>query len=67
LKLLDAGVWESAEFKGERIPTLRETLKVLPYNIWLNVHLKGEGDLVRLVAENEGISPVKPDFKLKFN
>ena len=51
LKLLDAGLWKSLEFKDERIPTLQETLNVLPYNVWLNVHLKGEGDIVKMVTE----------------
>ncbi|MDD4107949.1 MAG: glycerophosphodiester phosphodiesterase family protein [Prolixibacteraceae bacterium] len=51
LKLLDAGLRKSSEFEGERIPTLKETLKIMPYNIWLNVHIKGEGALVKLVAQ----------------
>ncbi|TWU14096.1 Glycerophosphoryl diester phosphodiesterase [Symmachiella macrocystis] len=45
LKKLDAGSWKSAEFAGERIPTLDEALKIMPENIWLNVHLKGNAEL----------------------
>ena len=41
IKNLDAGYSKSPEFKGERIPTLTETLSIMPVNIWLNVHLKG--------------------------
>ena len=41
IKLLDAGSWKSDKFKGEKIPTFREALAVMPENIWLNVHLKG--------------------------
>lgn len=51
IKQLDAGSWKSTEFEGERIPTLHETLSVVPYNIWLNIHIKGEGDIPGLVAE----------------
>ncbi|WP_166825712.1 glycerophosphodiester phosphodiesterase [Thalassoroseus pseudoceratinae] len=48
LKKLDAGSWKDTRFKGERVPTLREALDVMPDNIWLNVHLKGN---VKLAEE----------------
>ncbi len=51
IKQLDAGSWKSPEFEGERIPTLYETLSVMPHNIWLNIHIKGEVDLPGLIAE----------------
>lgn len=51
LKKLDAGSWKSPEFTGERIPTLYETLSIMPINIWLNIHVKGEDLLPVLVAE----------------
>lgn len=51
LKKLDAGSWKGEKFKGEKIPTLAETLEIMPLNIWLNVHIKGEGLIGRLVAE----------------
>jgi len=55
LKLLDAGSWKSPEFKGEKIPTLKEVLQIMPKNIWLNIHLKNEtiiGEMVtKLVVE----------------
>lgn len=50
VRRLDAGSWKSPEFKGERIPTLEETLNVMPLNIWLNVHLKGGRKLGEKVA-----------------
>ena len=50
IRKLDAGSWKSPDFEGERIPTLEETLSVMPYNIWLNVHIKGEGDIARRIA-----------------
>ncbi len=54
LKKLDAGFWKDSRFKGEQIPTLKEALDIMPYNIWLNIHLKGGVDLAekttRLIA-----------------
>ena len=47
-KELDAGSWKGTEFEGERIPELRETLVAMPINLWLNVHLKGRGDSLRI-------------------
>jgi len=50
IKELDAGSWKSQEFKGEKVPTLREALAVFPKNIWLNIHLKGNKDLGEATA-----------------
>ncbi len=50
IKKLDAGGWKSAEFKGEKVPTFEEVLNVLPRNIWINVHVKGEGDTPVMAA-----------------
>ncbi len=57
IKKLDAGRWKSEMFKGERIPTLKETLQVMPHNIWLNIHLKegyelGKATATVVVSEN---------------
>jgi len=49
-KILDAGSWKSPDFKGEKIPTLREALSVIPENIWINVHLKGGVEMGEKVA-----------------
>ena len=51
LKQLDAGIKHGEEFRGTKIPTLSETLAIMPVNIWLNVHLKGHGELGKKVAE----------------
>lgn len=51
LKKLDAGTWKSEKFKGEKIPTLKEALQVMPDNIWLNIHLKGDEKLGKATAE----------------
>ncbi|MDG2380938.1 MAG: glycerophosphodiester phosphodiesterase family protein [Pirellulaceae bacterium] len=50
LKKLDAGSWKGSQFANERIPTLEETLSIMPTNIWLNVHLKGTPELAAAVA-----------------
>ena len=51
LKKLDAGSWKHAQFKGQRIPTLQESLSIMPENIWLNVHLKGGAELAAEVTK----------------
>lgn len=50
LKELDAGSWKGQQFKEQRIPTLDETLAMMPENIWLNVHLKGSVELAEKVT-----------------
>ena len=45
IKELDAGSWKSERFKGEKVPLLSEVLDVIPGNIWINVHLKGDAKL----------------------
>ena len=51
IRELDAGSWKAPEFKGVKIPTFDEVLDIMPVNIWLNIHLKGEGDLPVMVAK----------------
>jgi glycerophosphoryl diester phosphodiesterase len=50
LKQLDAGIKKGEQFKGTKIPTLEETLAIMPKNIWLNCHLKGGKELGKAVA-----------------
>ena len=57
LRKLDAGSWKDPAFREERIPTLDEALEILPENVWLNVHVKGDAALAekaarRIVAHN---------------
>ena len=54
LKRLDAGGWKDDRFKGQRIPTFDEALAVMPDNMWLNVHLKGEAKLAEAVTKSIG-------------
>jgi glycerophosphoryl diester phosphodiesterase len=51
LKKLDAGIWKHSTFKNERIPTLTETLEMMPTNIWLNIHIKGGAEIGKAVAQ----------------
>ncbi len=56
VRALDFGSWKSPRFAGTKIPTLDETLAVMPRNIWLNIHLGGAprgiaAELARAVAE----------------
>ncbi|MCM4167435.1 Glycerophosphodiester phosphodiesterase [Arenibacter antarcticus] len=51
IKKLDAGKWKSKRFKGERVPTLTEALNLMPRNIWLNIHLKGDERLGAATAK----------------
>lgn len=41
IRKLDAGNKKSESFKGTLVPTFKETLDMMPDNIWLNCHLKG--------------------------
>lgn len=51
IRRLDAGSWKSEEFANEKIPTLKEVLQIMPQNIWLNIHLKGNKKLGRKTAK----------------
>ncbi len=51
LKKLDAGSFKAAKFKGQTIPTFRETLAIMPENVWLNVHLKGDVKLATAASK----------------
>jgi len=42
IRELDAGSWKAEKFNGEKVPTLQEVLRIMPQNIWLNIHLKGD-------------------------
>ncbi len=51
IRTFDAGSWKSGKFKGEKVPTLPEVLDVIPGNIWMNIHLKGDKELGMVVAK----------------
>ncbi|NNE75628.1 MAG: glycerophosphodiester phosphodiesterase, partial [Pricia sp.] len=51
IKTLEAGAWKSEKFRGEKVPTLEEVLRIMPDTIWLNIHLKGSKKLGRETAK----------------
>ncbi|WP_020532516.1 glycerophosphodiester phosphodiesterase [Flexithrix dorotheae] len=51
LKKLDAGSWKSPEYAGIKIPTFLEALEVMPQNIWINVHIKGDAEIAVLATK----------------
>ncbi|MBI3536498.1 MAG: hypothetical protein HY070_02885, partial [Chloroflexi bacterium] len=40
IKQLDAGSWKDAKYRGEKIPTLEETLRAIPTTKIVNIELK---------------------------
>jgi glycerophosphoryl diester phosphodiesterase len=50
LKTLDAGAKKAPAFAGTRIPTFEEALAIMPRNVWLNCHLKGDEAVGRAAA-----------------
>ncbi|NOX64972.1 MAG: glycerophosphodiester phosphodiesterase [Chlorobi bacterium] len=51
IKSLDAGNWKNKKYAGEKVPTFKETLEIMPQNIWLNIHLKGGEELGEATAK----------------
>jgi glycerophosphoryl diester phosphodiesterase len=50
IQRLDAGSWKDDRFVGVKVPTLQETLAMMPENIWLNVHTRGGAEAGTAVA-----------------
>jgi glycerophosphoryl diester phosphodiesterase len=50
IRKLDAGRWKAPQFTGVQIPTPEEVLNEMPLNVWLNIHIKGEGELPVMIA-----------------
>jgi len=51
IRKLDAGTWFDARFKGTQVPTLQETLEVIPKSVLCNVHLKSGPGLAAKTAK----------------
>ncbi|OYT28338.1 MAG: glycerophosphodiester phosphodiesterase [Thermofilum sp. ex4484_79] len=58
LKELDAGSWFSKEFRGEKIPTLREALELIDNNCIVEIELKEDNleEKVGLLLEELGMT-----------
>lgn len=50
IRKLDAGIKKAPSFAGTRVPTFEETLALMPRNVWLNCHLKGDEAVGRAAA-----------------
>ncbi len=50
IRKLDAGSWKAPEFTGLQVPTPEEGLNEMPHNVWINIHIKGEGELPVMLA-----------------
>jgi len=50
IRKLDAGEKKSPQFSGTLVPTFEETLAMMPANIWLNCHLKGDEEVGKAAA-----------------
>lgn len=50
IQTVDAGSWKHSTFSEEKIPTFTEVLKIMPQNIWLNIHVKADSiDVSKIV------------------
>jgi Glycerophosphoryl diester phosphodiesterase family len=50
IRKLDVGSWKGKQFTGERIPTLKEALEMMPENIWLFIDIQGRPHLAAPVT-----------------
>ena len=53
LRAFDAGQWYGPKFKGERIPTLRQVMELLPPHVTLNIEVKTDGEPRQRLALEE--------------
>ena len=51
IRKLDAGVKKEVKFAGTKVPTFEEAMEMLPANIWINVHMKGDVEAAVMVAK----------------
>ena len=51
LQSLDAGFWKDSIFSNEKIPLFSEVIDIMPRNIWLNIHIKGDLETARRAAQ----------------
>ena len=50
IRKLDAGIKKDAKFAGAKVPTLEETMDMIPENVWMNIHMKGGEEAAVMVA-----------------
>jgi glycerophosphoryl diester phosphodiesterase len=53
LRAFDAGQWFGPKFKGERVPTLRQVMELIPPDVDLNIEVKTDGEPRQRLAMEE--------------
>jgi glycerophosphoryl diester phosphodiesterase len=61
LQALDAGSWKGATYAGEKIPTLREVLELLPEKKRLFIEIKGGAEVLPELKRTLDAFPAKAD------
>jgi len=51
LRNLDAGSWKDLKFTGEKIPLFIDVIDIMPRNVWLNIHIKGDSETAKRAAQ----------------
>jgi glycerophosphoryl diester phosphodiesterase len=51
LQSLDAGSWKDSIFSNEKIPLFSDVIDIMPRNIWLNIHIKGDSTTAKRAAQ----------------
>jgi glycerophosphoryl diester phosphodiesterase len=68
IRTLDAGVWKGEEYKGEKIPFLKEILEVLPRKKQLVIEIKSSKEIVPYLKEElEESEKVKQIILISFD
>jgi glycerophosphoryl diester phosphodiesterase len=65
LRAFDAGQWYGPKFKGERIPTLRQIMDLLPPQVTLNIEVKTDGEPREHIAMEEAVILAVMEKKLE--
>lgn len=66
---LDAGSWKDSTYSNEKIPLFSEVIDIMPRNIWLNIHIKGDLETAKKAAQiiveknriHQAVFACKPD------
>ena len=51
LQSIDAGSWKDSIFSNEKIPLFSDVIDIMPRNIWLNIHIKGDSTTAKRAAQ----------------
>lgn len=65
IRLMDAGSWMDIQWKGEKVPLLREVLDSVPADKKLIIEIKGDHQTVPILAKlikDQSISPEQVEF-----